>query len=86
MPTAPEERRHSNREANWEEAVAEVGPPRARIWRLYMAGSALGFEAGRLQVHQLLAVRPNNGPKRDAAHARPVALAARPELRITPSA
>jgi cyclopropane-fatty-acyl-phospholipid synthase len=50
-----------NLEANWDEAVAEVGTPRARIWRLYMAGSALGFEGGRLQVHQLLAVRPNDG-------------------------
>jgi cyclopropane-fatty-acyl-phospholipid synthase len=50
-----------NLEENWDEAVAEVGAPRARIWRLYMAGSALGFEAGRLQVHQVLAVRPDNG-------------------------
>jgi cyclopropane-fatty-acyl-phospholipid synthase len=50
-----------NLEENWDEAVAEVGVPRARIWRLYMAGSALGFEAGRLQVHQVLAIRPDNG-------------------------
>jgi cyclopropane-fatty-acyl-phospholipid synthase len=50
-----------NLEANWEEAVADVGAARARIWRLYMAGSALGFEAGRLQVHQVLAVRPDGG-------------------------
>jgi len=51
----------ANLEANWEEAVAEVGAARARIWRLYMAGSALGFEANRLQVHQVLAVRPDGG-------------------------
>jgi cyclopropane-fatty-acyl-phospholipid synthase len=50
-----------NLEGNWDAAVAEVGAARARIWRLYMAGSALGFEAGRLQVHQLLAVRPSGG-------------------------
>jgi cyclopropane-fatty-acyl-phospholipid synthase len=50
-----------NLESSWDEAVAEVGIARARIWRLYMAGSALGFEAGRLQVHQLLAVRPDHG-------------------------
>ena len=50
-----------NLEANWDAAVAEVGTPRARIWRLYMAGSALGFEAGRLRVHQVLAVRPDDG-------------------------
>jgi cyclopropane-fatty-acyl-phospholipid synthase len=51
----------ANLEASWAEAVAEVGAPRARIWRLYMAGSALGFEAGRLQVHQVLAVRSARG-------------------------
>jgi cyclopropane-fatty-acyl-phospholipid synthase len=51
----------ANLEEGWEEAVAEVGPARARIWRLYMAGSALGFEAGRLQVHQVLAVRAERG-------------------------
>jgi cyclopropane-fatty-acyl-phospholipid synthase len=51
----------SNLEANWDAAVAEVGPARARIWRLYMAGSALGFEAGRLQIHQVLAARPDGG-------------------------
>ena len=50
-----------NLETSWDEAVAEVGIARARIWRLYMAGSALAFEAGRLQVHQLLAVRPDRG-------------------------
>jgi cyclopropane-fatty-acyl-phospholipid synthase len=50
-----------NLERSWDEAVAEVGIARARIWRLYMAGSALGFETGRLQVHQVLAVRPDNG-------------------------
>jgi cyclopropane-fatty-acyl-phospholipid synthase len=50
-----------NLEATWDEAVAEVGMARVRIWRLYMAGSALGFEAGRLQVHQVLAVRPDGG-------------------------
>jgi cyclopropane-fatty-acyl-phospholipid synthase len=51
----------ANLEAGWEEAVAEAGAARARIWRLYMAGSALGFEGGRLQVHQALAVRADGG-------------------------
>jgi cyclopropane-fatty-acyl-phospholipid synthase len=45
-------------EANWDAAVAEVGLNRARVWRLYMAGSALNFESGRSQVHQVLARRP----------------------------
>jgi len=51
----------ANLEANWEEAVAEVGSARARVWRLYMAASALNFEAGRTQVHQVLAVRADRG-------------------------
>jgi cyclopropane-fatty-acyl-phospholipid synthase len=51
----------ANLEANWEEAVAEVGVARARVWRLYMAASALNFEAGRTQVHQVLAVRADRG-------------------------
>lgn len=50
-----------NLEAGWDEAVAEVGEPRARIWRLYMAACALGFEAGWIQLHQVLAVRNAGG-------------------------
>jgi cyclopropane-fatty-acyl-phospholipid synthase len=46
----------ANLEEHWDEAVAEVGAPRARVWRLYMAGSAVNFEAGRTQVHQALSV------------------------------
>jgi cyclopropane-fatty-acyl-phospholipid synthase len=51
----------ANLEANWDECVADVGPARARIWRLYMAASALQFEANRTQVHQVLAVEPDRG-------------------------
>jgi cyclopropane-fatty-acyl-phospholipid synthase len=51
----------ANLVARWDEAVAEVGPGRARVWRLYMAASALNFEAGRTQVHQVLAVRLDRG-------------------------
>jgi cyclopropane-fatty-acyl-phospholipid synthase len=47
-----------NLEANWEEAVGLVGGARARVWRLYMAGSALNFEANRTQIHQVLGVKP----------------------------
>ena len=49
----------ANLEANWDEAVALVGPARARIWRLYMAASALGFEDGGIAVHQVLGVVPD---------------------------
>lgn len=47
--------------AEWGRAVEFVGEPRARTWLLYLVGSALGFEeAGRLTIHQVLAVRPDS--------------------------
>jgi cyclopropane-fatty-acyl-phospholipid synthase len=51
----------ANLEANWDDAVAEAGEARARIWRLYMAASAVNFERGRNQIHQVLAVRDDGG-------------------------
>ena len=48
----------ANLEARWDEAVELVGQPRARIWRLYMAGSAVNFAAARINVHQVLGVVP----------------------------
>jgi cyclopropane-fatty-acyl-phospholipid synthase len=49
----------SNLERGWDEAAHLTSPARARIWRLYMAGSALAFEANRIGVNQVLAVRPS---------------------------
>jgi cyclopropane-fatty-acyl-phospholipid synthase len=46
-----------NLEANWTDAVAEVGRGRAMIWRIYMAGAAVTFERGEIELHQVLAVR-----------------------------
>jgi cyclopropane-fatty-acyl-phospholipid synthase len=51
----------ANLEANWDEAVSCSSPGRARVWRLYMAGSALGFAANRLGVNQVLAVKTASG-------------------------
>ena len=51
----------ANLEANWDAAVAEVGLTRARIWRLYMAASVIGFENGGIAVHQVLGVVPDHG-------------------------
>jgi cyclopropane-fatty-acyl-phospholipid synthase len=45
----------ANLEAAWADAVEEVGEARARVWRLYMAASAVNFEGGRTQIHQILA-------------------------------
>ncbi|MFI6879339.1 class I SAM-dependent methyltransferase [Streptomyces sp. NPDC050400] len=46
-----------NLEARWKEALKLVSPGRARIWRLYMAASALSFERNRIGVNQILAVK-----------------------------
>jgi cyclopropane-fatty-acyl-phospholipid synthase len=51
-----------NLEDHWDEAVALTSPGRARVWRLYLAGSALGFEARRVGVNQILATRAGTGP------------------------
>ena len=40
---------------------AEVGERRARAWRLYMAVSRLAFETNRVQIHQFLGVRTDDG-------------------------
>jgi cyclopropane-fatty-acyl-phospholipid synthase len=45
----------------FDEAVEEVGEERARVWRLYMAGSAVGFERHHLEIHQILSVKPLEG-------------------------
>jgi cyclopropane-fatty-acyl-phospholipid synthase len=47
----------ANLDAHWPEAVAEVGQGTARVWRLYMAGSRLGFDRNMVALHQLLGVR-----------------------------
>jgi cyclopropane-fatty-acyl-phospholipid synthase len=47
----------ANLDAHWDEAVAEVGEGTARVWRLYMAGSRLGFERNMVQLHQILGVK-----------------------------
>ena len=51
----------ANLEADWDACVQEAGSARARIWRLYMAASAVQFETNRTQVHQVLAVKPDGG-------------------------
>ncbi len=67
----------ANLESHWEEAVSQVGLGRARVWRLYMAVSAVGFEDNRIHVDQVLAARtPPDGrlglPLRPVWNQRPV--------------
>jgi cyclopropane-fatty-acyl-phospholipid synthase len=46
-----------NLERNWDAAVKLVGERRARVWRIYMVGSAVAFEANRISIHQTLGVK-----------------------------
>ena len=50
-----------NLEDHWDEAVAEAGLPTARVWRLYMAASRLGFDIDNIQLHQTLGVKLDAG-------------------------
>jgi cyclopropane-fatty-acyl-phospholipid synthase len=45
-------------EENWDQAAGLAGLGRARVWRLYMASSALGFENNLTGVNQVLVQRP----------------------------
>ncbi|NSC22126.1 class I SAM-dependent methyltransferase [Streptomyces albus subsp. chlorinus] len=51
-----------NLEAGFARAARLTTPGRARVWRLYMAASALAFEHNRIGVNQVLAVKtPESG-------------------------
>lgn len=47
----------ANLDKHWDEAVAEVGERKARIWKLYLAGSRWGFTRNNIQLHQILGVK-----------------------------
>jgi cyclopropane-fatty-acyl-phospholipid synthase len=47
-------------EANLAAARIHAGERRTRIWRLYLAGCALGFERNWVTIHQVLAVKPSD--------------------------
>jgi cyclopropane-fatty-acyl-phospholipid synthase len=53
-------------EARWDEAVAVAGEAVPRTWRLYMTGAAVGFDASRLDVHQMLLALPRPDGSSDA--------------------
>ena len=58
---------YENQCAHQEEAAAEAGEQRERVWRLHSIGAALGFQRGDLSVHQVVAVAPGG------AHGLPLA-------------
>jgi cyclopropane-fatty-acyl-phospholipid synthase len=45
-----------------DQAIAMTSPEVYRIWRIYMAGSAYGFETGRLSLYQSLLVKTGRQP------------------------
>ena len=47
-------------EAHRDRAAELTSPEAYRIWRIYMAGSAYGFETGRLGLYQSLLVKSGN--------------------------
>ena len=50
-----------NLEARHGDAMEITDETTYRIWRLYMAGSAVGFRSGRLNVYQALFAKPLHG-------------------------
>jgi len=56
----------ANLEASREQAVAEIGAERERIWRLYLLASAVAFDDADIAVNQVLVARS------DAPHGLPL--------------
>ncbi|WP_433299540.1 class I SAM-dependent methyltransferase [Actinoplanes sp. CA-030573] len=55
----------ANLESEWPTAVRLTSPGRARVWRLYMAASALAFERAQIGVNQVLAVKTHRSGASD---------------------
>lgn len=51
----------ANLEQYWDEAVAEVGLPMAKLWGLYMGACEYGFDTNVIQLHQVLALNVDEG-------------------------
>jgi cyclopropane-fatty-acyl-phospholipid synthase len=47
----------ANLESNWDEAVKLVGANKTRLWRMYLAGSAIFFRDNGISLHQVLGVK-----------------------------
>ena len=57
-------------EKNHETALHYVDEATYRVWRLFMSGSAHGFETGRLNLYQTLLVKAPEQPSGLPGHAR----------------
>jgi cyclopropane-fatty-acyl-phospholipid synthase len=51
----------ANLDEHWDEAVAEAGAGRSRVWALYMAACRLAFERREIELHQVLGVKVEPG-------------------------
>lgn len=47
--------------ARFDEAIAEVGEAKARLWLLYLTGCSLGFDGGSILIYQTVATRRVRG-------------------------
>ncbi|MBZ9802178.1 SAM-dependent methyltransferase [Mesorhizobium sp. ES1-6] len=48
--------------ARFDEAIAEVGEPRARLWLLYLTGCSIAFERASAQIFQTVVTKRARGP------------------------
>ncbi|MDQ3581798.1 MAG: cyclopropane-fatty-acyl-phospholipid synthase family protein [Pseudomonadota bacterium] len=62
----------ANLERHWDRVVALSSLGKARVFRLYLAGSAMRFAWNQLHVHQLLALKSEQGPKAVGMPFRPI--------------
>jgi cyclopropane-fatty-acyl-phospholipid synthase len=53
---------HDRLHANMDAAIREVGPEKARIWLVYLAGCSLAFERSTVGIFQTLASKRQRGP------------------------
>ncbi|TPM28756.1 cyclopropane-fatty-acyl-phospholipid synthase family protein [Mesorhizobium sp. B2-3-4] len=49
-------------QARFDEAIAEVGEPRARLWLLYLTGCSIAFERASAQIFQTVVTKRARGP------------------------
>jgi cyclopropane-fatty-acyl-phospholipid synthase len=57
-------------ESRQQEAIALVGEPTYRVWRLYMSASAYGFRTGRIGIIQSLLAKPQRNGRVDLPRTR----------------
>jgi len=53
---------HDRLLARYDEAVAEVGEAKTRLWLLYLAGSSIAFERNGARIYQTLVSHKRRGP------------------------